>query len=149
MELRILLRNGFDYDLWANRVWIDALGGFNRYLDRAQETLEHILAAQQIWLDRCGATVFPEQENVRLQELFEITARAWQVMLEESDGDEPITYANSRGEVFTNTIAQIAYHVLNHGTYHRGQLRGLAEADGFDGFPETDLILFLRKRDRA
>ena len=148
MELRILLRNGFDYDLWANRAWLDAIGGFSGYLNRAQETLEHILTAQQIWLDRCGATMFPEQENVRLQDLFEITARAWQVMLEELQGDEPITYTTKSGEVYTNTIAQIAYHVLNHGTYHRGQLRGFAEADGFENFPETDLILFLRKRDR-
>lgn len=143
-----MLRNGFDYDLWANRQWISALGGFDKHLDRAQAVLEHMLAAQQIWLERCGTVVFPEQENVRLHDLFEITSQAWQVLLEESEGDEPITYTTSRGETYTNTLAQIAYHVLNHGTYHRGQLRGLADADGFEGFPETDLILFLRKRDR-
>src|SRR5687767_13787441 len=129
MELRILLRNGFDYDLWANRQWIRALGGFNTYTIEAQQVLEHILMAQRIWLERCGVVVFDEPVDVRLEELFETMARTWQARLEDVDGDEPITYTTTLGETYTQTIAQLAYHVLNHGTYHRGQLRGLAQAD--------------------
>lgn len=149
MELRLMLRNGFEYDLWANRKWIDALGGFDRYLGRAQEVLEHIHLAQTTWLMRCGMEMFPPQENLALRDLFEITTRSWQALIEEMTGEEEVTYQNFAGETFTNTVAQISYHVINHGTYHRGQLRGLAEADGYLGFPETDLIAYLRQRDKS
>ena len=149
MELHILLRNGFDYDLWANRQWIGALGGFKAYTTEAQHVLEHILTSQRIWLERCGVEVYDEAVDIRLDGLFETMARTWQARLEDVDGDEPITYTTMRGEIYTNTISQIAYHVLNHGTYHRGHLRGLAQADGFNDFPETDLVVFLRKRDRV
>jgi uncharacterized damage-inducible protein DinB len=46
-------------------------------------------------------------------------------------------------------VSDIAAHVVNHGTYHRGQLRERAEADGLDDFPETDLILFFRQIERT
>lgn len=145
MELRIALSNGFNYDLWANRQWLASLGGFDGQMLKAQGILEHILGAQRIWLGRCGMTVFTEEVNVRLDDLFQIATRAWQSLLEGSTGYELITYQNSLGEEYTNTLSQIGYHVLNHGTYHRGQLRGLAESVGFLDFPETDLILYLRE----
>ncbi len=43
-----------------------------------------------------------------------------------------------------NFVSEITEHVINHGTYHRGHLRGLAEAEGIS-FPDTDLIVYLRE----
>lgn len=43
-------------------------------------------------------------------------------------------------------LSEVAHHVFNHGTYHRGHLRGLADAAGFEDFPETDLIRFYREK---
>lgn len=135
----------FDYDRWANRQWLASLGGF-KDMERAYQVLEHMLQAQQIWLTRCGAVIGPQQRDMPLQELFDIMTRAWKELMETASADELITYRNLKGEEFTQPLAEIALHVINHGTYHRGQLRGLAEAQGFLNFPETDLILFLRER---
>lgn len=33
-----------------------------------------------------------------------------------------IHYANSTGRQFTNTVGDILFHIINHSTYHRGQL---------------------------
>lgn len=144
-----MLRNGFDYDLWANRRWITSLPLFKTHLSHAHEVLEHIHQAQIIWLERCGMPMLSEQENLRLEDLFATTTLTWQSMIDDMSGEEPITYRTFAGEQYTNSMAQIAYHVLNHGTYHRGHLRGLAQAEGIEGFPETDLILYLRKRDQG
>jgi uncharacterized damage-inducible protein DinB len=47
------------------------------------------------------------------------------------------------------TIGEIAHHVINHGTYHRGHLRGLCDAAEFTEFPDTDLIKFYRAKSAA
>lgn len=143
-----MLRNGFDYDLWANRRWIGSIALFKTYISQAHEVLEHIHKAQRLWLERCGMVMFAEQENVRLEDLFASTTMAWKGMIDDMTGEEQITYKTFAGEEYTNSLAQIVHHVLNHGTYHRGQLRGLAQAEGIEGFPETDLILYFRKRDQ-
>jgi uncharacterized damage-inducible protein DinB len=144
MDWLPFITQSFDYDRWANRQWLNSLGGFKN-LSRAHEILEHILAAQQTWLKRCGVDVPPQEGDSSLQDLFDVTAMTWVMVLEQTDPNEIISYTTTRGEQYAQPLAQIALHVVNHGTYHRGQLRGLAEADGFSTFPETDLIFFFRE----
>jgi uncharacterized damage-inducible protein DinB len=145
LGLRETLNEGFEYDLWANRQWFRALGGFKDML-RAQQVLEHVLTAQRVWLERCGVEVIEPGENIALEDLFEHYCRAWQMNVNDRPLEERIAYQTMSGESFVNTIEQIARHVINHGTYHRGQLRGIAEASGHPGFPETDFILYLREK---
>ncbi|MFN8219947.1 MAG: DinB family protein [Fimbriimonadales bacterium] len=142
--IRFLIR-GFDYDLWANRQWLGALAGF-RDLERVHRVMEHMLEAQRIWLERCGVLAPAPDDNVSMSDLFLIYSRTWISLVEGMDLNEPITYQNLRGEEFTQPLGDIVLHVLNHGTYHRGHLRGLAESEGNASFPETDMILFLRER---
>ena len=145
MDLRQDLMQRFDYDLWANRQWLKAIGRF-RDIEKAQSTFEHILGAQRVWLSRLGVEVTQAGEDMSLDELVGIVNRAWHMVLTDGALEQPITYQNLHGFPFTNTIGQIATHVVNHGTYHRGQLRGQAMAEGLESFPETDLINFYRER---
>lgn len=134
----------FDYDLWATRRWLLALPGLQD-LGRAHEILEHMLFAQKIWLERLGVEVPNHTGNIPIGAVFENLNRLWKHVVEEADLNTPIVYHNLRGEEFTSTVGDIAYHVINHGTYHRGHLRGLAETENNEGFPDTDLILYLRE----
>ena len=145
MDLRQDLIERFDYDLWANRQWWTALGRL-KDLARAQATLEHILTAQRVWLSRMGVEVSQASENLGIDDVAVFVNRAWKMVVTDSALDQPITYRNLAGFEFTNTVGQIANHVVNHGTYHRGQLRGQAHAEGLESFPETDLIVFYRER---
>ena len=43
------------------------------------------------------------------------------------------------------TLMELTWHVLNHGTYHRGHLMGLAEREGWDP-PGTDFLDFVLER---
>ncbi len=133
-----------DYDRWATSRWLVALPNLQN-LGRAHEILEHMLSAQQIWLGRIGVEMSHGQANVPLAAVFDGLHGLWRRVAEEAALEEVITYKTSTGDEFQNSIGEIAYHVVNHGTYHRGQLRGLAESEGFSGFPDTDLILFLRE----
>lgn len=144
MEWSTFIERGFDYDRWANHLWIDRIGGFKN-IGRAHAILEHILSAQRIWLKRIGVEFQPQQEDISLRDLFDVTSQAWVDVFKAIAPEETITYVTMRGDQFSNTLEQIAIHVINHGTYHRGQLRGLAESEGFENFPETDFILYLRE----
>lgn len=134
----------FDYDLWATRRWLLALPKIAD-LARTHEVLEHMLYAHRIWLERLGHEAPPAGGAIPMQAVFEEMSRAWKRIVEEAPLDAEVEYSARDGQRFSNTIREIAQHVVNHGTYHRGQLRGLAEAEGFMGFPETDLIAYLRE----
>lgn len=148
MDLREAIIEGLSYDLWANRKWVMALGGFEKHILEAQEALEHILLAQKVWLERCRVQVWEPEENVALDELFALYCEAWQAQIADRPLDEKIFYHNNAGQPYENTLGQIARHVIHHGAYHRGHLRGLASSDGFDGFPDTDFILYLREHEK-
>ena len=143
-----ILKRGFRYDCWANRLWLDHLGRF-KDMERPFSVMEHILTAQQIWLERCGGALNEEKANLALEQLFAVTSRSWIDLISEAEPNEVIAYQNFKGENYEQALGDIALHVLNHGTYHRGQLRGLAQAEGLADFPETDLILYLREQREA
>lgn len=145
MNLRSDLLERFDYDLWANKQWLPTLGKF-KDISRAQATFEHILTAQRVWLSRLGVEVSQAGEDMSVGDLLALVNRAWKMVLTDGMIEQPVVYQNRSGMEFSNTVGQIAAHVVNHGTYHRGQLRGQAQAEGLDQFPETDLIVFYRER---
>ena len=144
MDCLVSLSEGFSYDLWANRIWISSLVGF-KSSDRPLEVLEHILQAHAVWLIACGVEVPEPSKDIPLETRLAESVETWLNLLKTRDVDETITYIRRDGRQYTHTLGQIASHVINHGTYHRGHLRGLAEADGFEDFPDTDLSKYLRE----
>jgi uncharacterized damage-inducible protein DinB len=138
MEVREELLRMFDYDLWANVRWFP-LCSEPPYRD----VMEHIIRSQVIWLDRCGGQkTFAALDPYDLVESIHL---AWQAHLDEADLSEIISSQTSFGVKFQNSRLDIARQVINHGTYHRGQLRAMVEAAGITGFPETDYLWFLNE----
>lgn len=139
--MRELLLDLFLYDRWANERWIGVLEQFPN-AEPARKTMEHILWAQQTWLNRVlndETDLGPDlmAESARLHQ-------AWRELVGMSDPTAYISYTMFNGETATNLFEEIALHVINHGSYERGRLRGLAQAQGFEGFPESDLIRHYR-----
>lgn len=142
MESRPPLQRGFHYDLWANQLWLDTLPQFPDPTP-ATEVMRHIIQAQVVWLERCGVPMTDSEKESPLSELMQLTHDHWSQIATERNLAERVSYRTRSGEPYVNTIGEIAHHVINHGTYHRGQLRALAEVAGV-AFPDTDLILYLR-----
>lgn len=122
-----------EYDRWANRRW--------RPVVESEEALRpiftHILNAQAVWYRRIGHSNFVLAES--LADQIEANFAVWLNVVNERDFAEVIAYKNLAGVPQSRALGDIMLHVMNHGTYHRGQLRELAG----DGFPETDFILFV------
>lgn len=137
-----LLKMQFDYDLWSNKLWLEFLLKTDTS-EAYRKIMGHILGAQLAWVSRVegeslSSIPSPSLEPATLEGLH---AR-WITALSARSADEVIEYKRFSGEAVSSTIEEIALHVVNHGTYHRGELRGLCRADGLEGFPETDRIRF-------
>jgi len=123
------LRRQFAYDEWANR---EVLAGLRAGATqtKALQLLAHILAAEQVWLERLtrkkqGIAVWPDLTPDQCEaHIFEM-ARMWREYLSELSPDSlagTITYKNSKGEAWTSAVLDVLTHVLMHSVYHRGQI---------------------------
>jgi uncharacterized damage-inducible protein DinB len=63
-----------------------------------------------------------------------------------SDLTSSIHYRTSSGENFTNQLEDLLQHLVNHGTYHRGNISAMLRQQGYPGH-STDYIYFLRERE--
>ena len=140
MHLREELSHQFDYERWANMRWLKPAAELG-----CSPIMIHILQAQIIWLSRIeGRPAWtPTVENFVAD--LDRSVRSWQRLMLSADLNQVVHYTTSRGDEFDNTVGEIARHVLNHGTYHRGELRGRAGAAGLESFEDTDYILFCRE----
>lgn len=141
-SVRQMLLLGFEYDLWANLRWYNAIQLMKERQSDASAALQHILTAQRNWLERCGVAVEGLSRVATRSGLQEMN-ETWRKLLASRSLDDVIEYKNSRGQDFKRPLGEIAWHVMNHGTFHRGHIRGLAQAEKFDEFADTDLFLFL------
>jgi uncharacterized damage-inducible protein DinB len=155
----------FRYDAWAfGRVLEVAMTlteeQYTRNLGASfgsvRGTLVHIHAAQQIWLDRWLGTVagplLNEQDiptRADLQARHEKLHGEFRQFVEELTDqrlNETITYKDSQGREYTQTLYRLFQHLINHGTYHRGQLTFLFRLLGAKPL-NTDLVNFYRHHD--
>lgn len=132
----------FAYDRWANTAWIDYLSGRESTLEE-MEHMAHLLGSQRMWITRVEGVpptefVLPEPTIETLDDL----NQQWSAAIDQRDLSEVIPYTRTTGEPLSQTLKQIASHVINHGTYHRGVLRGIALNQDRLDFPDTDLANF-------
>lgn len=134
------------YDIWANKLWLDTLLKFPEP-KRPDEVMTHILAAQWIWLTRCNdyfklGLTLPAKPEAPSTTLAEQLNGLWLSILDRVQPGEVLHYTNLAGRAMAVPFGDVVRHVPNHGTYHRGHLRGLAEAQSVTDFPETDFSLW-------
>ena len=144
-DSRSFLREAFDYDLYANQLWLNCLDRDDVEDERA--IFAHILSSNCFWVTRTEGTSQTEMPKVPLTEeaLLDLSRRR-RAVVDRLDADDTIEYTNTRGGTYSRTFSDIARHAQNHGTYHRGQLRAMLGARGLP-FPETDFILYTFDRD--
>ena len=157
------IRPLFTYDSWANERTFNACAAltpeqFTRDLGSSfasvRDTLVHICRAQWIWLDRLrGHSPGELPEPDACPDLAAVRAR-WSDVEREllafvnaasaADLDRVLEYRTPRGD-FRTPIWQILQQLVNHGTYHRGQITTMLRQLGARPVA-TDLIAFYRER---
>ena len=130
LNLADSLRRQFAYDEWANQEVLRAIEANSGDHARSLELLAHILSAERLWLERLkkqpqSLPVWPKIDFEQCLGQAQEMGRLWRDHLElTTAGDllQSVSYKNSKGESWTNTIADILTHVIMHSVYHRGQI---------------------------
>ena len=153
------------YNIWANQLLVDTI---NQLPEEKQKqelpssfkslhvTVLHMLDAESIWWQRMKL-----QERInRPSENFagDMKEAANNLLNQNRQWDEWINnanehqlnhvfhYQNTKKEQFKQPIYQMLLHMLNHGTYHRGQLLNMLRQLGVEKIPWTDCIVWSRRK---
>ena len=139
----------FEYNYAANQKII-ALIEANplAYSEKVQILISHTINAHSIWNHRIQNASSPlgVWDVFQLSELAELDTRNYfhsQSHIDMYQLDTEVNYSNSEGESFSNEIATILFHIINHSTYHRGQLTSELKSQGVTPI-STDYIFFKR-----
>ncbi|MCU7493987.1 MAG: hypothetical protein HF314_02905 [Ignavibacteria bacterium] len=141
----------FRYNEWANNQVLEA---FMQPFDNSEEVtrlFSHIISVQKLWLDRIqnNKVIFEFWNNYSVEGCIKISkesSSAWLRFLEslpEEGFSDKISYVNSKGEAYRNTIEDILAHVINHSTYHRAQIAMLLRKAEVVP-PVTDYVFYRR-----
>ena len=108
----------------------------------------HILNVQQVWNGRIlqDQNSFGVWEIHELQDLKKIDRANYTAsihILNQVDLNRFVKYTNSKGQAYTNSVIDILFHVINHSTYHRGQIATKFRQQGIEPLV-TDYIFFKR-----
>ena len=138
------IANLYVYNRWANGRTLAAAARldpekFTRPMGNSfssvRDTLAHILGAEWIWLERwlgrspkalLSSTDFPTVESLKLRwESLEQDYHGFLHSLTPARLSENLAYINRSGERYEYPLWQQMVHVVNHSTYHRGQVTTL------------------------
>ena len=139
----------FEYHRAVNDQMLYELDSHGHELpERSYPLFCHVLNAHQIWnariLDRPPFGVNDVHTYDDCAVINGDNYRDTLAILERFDLEEPITYVNSRGDRFTNTVGDILFHVANHTTHHRGQIIADFRSAGLEPI-KTDYIFYRRE----
>ena len=138
VNLADYLRRQFAYDEWANREVLNAIRAAGDANQRSLQLMSHILAAELVWLERLkgqpqSVPVWPQPDLAQCEAQAAKLGGQWLEFLDlitAGDVSQSISYRNSKGEEWTNTIVDVLTHVVMHSAYHRGQIATHMRATG-------------------
>jgi uncharacterized damage-inducible protein DinB len=153
------------YNYWARDRLLDAVASltqeqFTRDMGNSfasvRDTIAHICDAESIWLSRWkGEQPTGFQKPDRMPDLA-AARREWANLEHEMrealqrlgpDGvQRTIEYRDMRGAERSDVFWQMLQHLVNHGSYHRGQVTTMLRQHGAQPPKSMDLIVFYREK---
>ena len=159
------LRTLLDFHYWARDRALDAVSAltpeeFTRDMGSSfksvRDTLAHLYSAEWAWYQRWQGTsptaMLPFDQVPDVASLREVWAahearmRAFLESLGESGITRVFEYKTLNGQTGSSAFWQMLQHLVNHGSYHRGQLTTLLRQLGATPAKSMDLIAFYRGR---
>lgn len=154
----------YAYNEWANARIFSAAGELDQEVfttprgssfSSIRDTVAHIATSEWVWLRRWrGESPSAQPEWSSLQDAAALTEKLREVAadraaflreLADADLARPLAYRNLKGDDFSEPLVDQLVHVVNHSSYHRGQVATLSRQAGFAA-PATDLIVFKREK---
>lgn len=157
----------YEYNAWADRRMLEAASAlteeqFTKTLGSSfssvRDTVVHIYGVEWLWLERFqGRSPVAIPDDKEFADIAKLKAR-WAEFetilldfvrgLAQKDLDRVMEYKTMKFGVYRNPLWQSMLHLVNHGTYHRGQVTSMLRQLGAQPIL-TDLMHFYREKATA
>ena len=153
-----------DFNFWARDRVLDAVSALtpDQFLQdlgssfgSVRDTLAHIYSAEWIWLARweghspTSALSFDDFPDCpKLTDAWRALEQRFRAVVAAQSGDDLTRIHEYRllsGQPGKSVVGQMVQHVVNHGTYHRGQVTAMLRQLGATPPRSTDLITYYRE----
>ena len=139
----------FDYNFYSNKKLIEACTSMEHVPEKSKELFSHILNAHHLWNSRITAKnseygVFQIHEVGDWEDIhYENQRSSFEIITSADDFEKRFDYENSEGRLFTNTLQDMLFHIINHSAHHRGQIAMNFRASNIEPIP-LDYIYYKR-----
>lgn len=150
------------YNIWANKKFINELYKLSddqltaeivSSFPSIRETVYHMWSAEYIWIQRLQLVERPVWVQNDFTGSFEEATRKWeecsqqilefiQAQRDDSALEHVLQYYNLKKQSNKLPVSAALMQVLNHATYHRGQLVTMMRQIGVKKIPSTDYMRF-------
>ncbi|MFM1654158.1 DinB family protein [Brevibacillus sp. B_LB10_24] len=158
----------YDYHLWANQKVFQHLKELPQEVLHQEiqsvfptlfAALVHIYRVENVWLLGMSSASYEEIVAVNnriteetegksleeIEQLFAGIADRYQSFFADKDLDAVKAYPHPQFGTLMASYADIIQHLVNHGTYHRGNITAMLRQLGYAGVP-TDYVFYLYER---
>ncbi|WP_068783320.1 DinB family protein [Paenibacillus phocaensis] len=148
----------YGYNVWANERVLHHLQSLpveifhkevNLGFKSLAEVIGHIASADEVWFSRMKEekpSRFVTKPFVNIEEASnyfnKLQTQIHQYLLSMNDVEKRVTYRNAAGQEFQYSISEIIQHIVNHGTYHRGNISTMLRYLGYKGI-KIDYFVYL------
>lgn len=139
----------FQYNRDCNQRLAELIGlHTDKVSDRTIHLFSHVLNAHHIWNSRIRKEpgtydrlqLHPWQDFKQIDADNHLTTLA---VIDSGLLTEEVTYRNFKGEQATHKVQDLLFHVVNHSTYHRGQIASDLKQSGIEPLV-TDFVFYKR-----
>ncbi|WP_405411215.1 DinB family protein [Maribacter sp. Asnod1-A12] len=118
----------FDYNFHCNKKLIEQCLTLNTVPLETVRLFSHILNTHHLWnariLNRPSEYEIWQEVDVKdwAEMHYENQRSSFEIISNANNFEKRIDFENTEGRLFTNTLQDILFHIINHSTSHRGQI---------------------------
>lgn len=139
--MKVFFNQLFDYNFYCNKKLIEACIEIDKVPEKSIELFSHIINVHERW-NAVLIEVKPKYDVFQIHETknwadihYENQRSSFEIISNADDFDMRLDYQNSNGRLFTNTIQDILFHIINHSTHHRGQIAANFRLNNIEPIP--------------
>jgi uncharacterized damage-inducible protein DinB len=155
-----LIHELFEHNYWARDRQLEVCAGLTQEqflrpmggsFASLRDTLAHLLFVEWVWLERWSGRsprTAPPMDGLETLDALaarwrevESAMRAFLETLNDEALTRPVSYVNLQGESWSYPLGRMLLHVLNHQSYHRGQVATLLRQLGVRP-PHVDFLVW-------
>ncbi|AMA51269.1 damage-inducible protein DinB [Bacillus inaquosorum] len=164
----------YEYNVWANQQIFSRLKELPKEVYRQDmqsvfpsisHVLSHVYLSDLGWIEvfsgksLSDAMALAEQlkeqteakEMGEMEALFLTLSERYTLFLKQKEQlNKPLQIQNPSGGIMKTTVSELVPHVVNHGTYHRGNITAMLRQAGYASAPtDYGLYLYIKKTEMA